>query len=161
MKTILLIINFITSIFSLNSSFSPINSFYNNCDISQYNFLTNYNFSDFTNTNFYNDSSSQMKKHKFYLFDNEIENLRKIDLDSLIKKFRVEKDIDKFFNEDFFKKFNDKIPRYWKDIPRFDIKDLDDFLKELENNIERDSLLKRFKFFRKRNLFDNSEITEI
>lgn len=162
MKTLLLSITFISTIFSLTNISSPTNRLYNNYNILQNNFCNTIDIcSDYAFTNLHNDSSSQMKKHKFYLFEDKLENLRKIDIDSLLRNYRVEIDLDKYLNEDYYKYFNDKLLRYWKDIPRLDKKHLDDLLKDLENNIEKDSLLKRFKLFRKNNLFDNSEITEI
>lgn len=162
MKTLLLSITFISTIFSLTNISSPTNRLYNNYNILQNNYCNTIDmFSDYAFTNLHNDSSSQMKKYKFYLFEDNLKNLRKIDIDSLLRNYRVEIDLDKYLNEDYYKYFSDKLLRYWKDIPRLDKKHLDDLLKDLENNIEKDSLLKRFKFFRKRNLFDNSEITEI
>ncbi len=106
------------------------------------------------------DSSCKNNKYSFFNFDEMLKN-HSIYIDSLLKKYRVEIDIDRNFNEDFFKKFKDKIPKFWNDIPKIDKEKFDELLRELDKNIDKDSLLKKFRFFRKRDLFDNSELTEI
>lgn len=164
MKPLILIGYFISSFFYLNaiSFISQFNSTDLNINATQNSdidyILTPINCEK---NIFECDSSCQKRKYKFFQFDDKLNNLNKMDIDSLIKKYKFEIDIEKYFNKDFFKKFEENSPRFWQDFPKFDKRDLDVLLKDLDKNLDKDSLLNRFKFFRKKDLFDNSELIEI
>lgn len=156
MKTLLLISYFVLSLFTQISNL-PLNYKITQSDYND-NFIMPLDIvKQVTNS----DSSCQKKKYKFFQFDDKLNNLNKIDIDSLIKKFRVQIDIDKYLNEDYLKKFENNLPKFWEEFPKFDKRQFDELLKDLDKNMNKDSLLNRFKFFRKNNLFDESEIIEI
>jgi hypothetical protein len=84
-------------------------------------------------------------------------NFKKFNVDSLIKKFNYEIELEKYFDDDFIKKLRE----YFERLPKQDWKRLEEYFKELELKFEKDSLKKKFKFFRKPLLLDESEIIEI
>lgn len=164
MKSLILIGYFISSFFYLNvtSFISQFNSIDLNINNAQNCYIDNiFTTIDCKKNIFDCDSSLKKKKYKFFQFDDKLNNLNKIDIDSLMKKYKVEIDIDKYFNKDFFKKFEGNSPRFWQDFPKFNKRKFDELLKDLDKNLDRDSLLNRFKFFRKKDLFDESELIEI
>ncbi len=112
--------------------------------------------------NFINDDSCNHNKvNKFFWFNDKLDKFHRFDVDSLMKKFKAEIELDKFFNEDFLKKFDNNLPEQLKELPEFDDERLNEMLKELNKNFNQDSLLKKFKYFNRKNLFDKSELTEI
>lgn len=164
MKTHILISYLVLSTLNFNS-YSFVSNEYN----LSFKFINNFNIESYSNT-FCNDfvripseldSSYHKKKYKFFQFDDKLNNLYKMDIDSLIKRYKVEVDIDKYLNEDFLKKFDDNSQRFWRDFPKLDKQKLDELLKELNKKLDKDSLLNRFKFFRKKDLFDEKELIEI
>lgn len=144
MKTLftnLLIISFLYLSFIENSSKS---------NYQETEFFNDNNFVNIIDINSLSDSSSQKKNHRQYGFKN-FNNL-----DSLLKNFRGNLDLEKFFKE-----FDENFKNYWRDLPKFDRDRFNEFFRELEKDIKSDSLLKRFKYFRQKNLLDESELTEI
>jgi len=115
----------------------------------------------FFNKDITDDSCFQNKKNKFFLFNDKLDKFHKIDIDSLLKKFKTEIDLNELWDKDSFKKFDNNFPKYWKEFPRFDDEPLNKMLEELNKNFNKDSLLKKFKYFKRNNLFDSSELTEI
>lgn len=107
------------------------------------------------------DSCNHNKVNKFFWFNDKLDKFHRFDVDSLMKKFKTEIDLNKFFNQDFLKKFDNNLPKNWKELPKFDDERLNEMLEELNKNFNQDSLLKKFKYFKRKNLMDKSELTEI
>ncbi len=165
MKTNLLTITFLlVSISIYSNNFAHQKFDYFNDIQSNKKYFSNYNFSksnDLERNYQIIDSSHQKKFHKYYHFDWRIKGFNKIEIDSLLKKFRVESDFDNFLNEDFLKDLDKNFQKYWEHFPKYQNKYLDELLKDLNRKFDKDSLMKKFEFYQKKNLFDDSEIIDI
>lgn len=106
-----------------------------------------------------NDSSCQKNNFKSFNFEINIPKLENYIADSLLYKFKY--DIDKYFDKEFWKEFEDNMNKYWEKLPKLDKQKLDEFLKDFESKAKQDSLFKKFKFYKRNDIFEKSDIIEI
>jgi hypothetical protein len=107
------------------------------------------------------DSTFKKKKNFYYKYDLRNHSERFQNLDSLFKKFEDRLETDNFLDEKFFENLQKRMRHYFERIPEIDEKRLNEMFKDFKNKFDKDSIYKRYEFFKRKNLLDQSELTEI
>ena len=104
-----------------------------------------------------NDSLKNYKRRFYYFYNEPFFQENKRFLDSLFRKYQD--DFQKYFDNNFKYFFYKKFYDYKNEFPKFE--EFKDWLEEQEWDINLDSLQKKFRNFRERNLFNEDELIEI